>query len=441
MSNSLAIAAVTRMIQLMLQRFADIDVTTRSPDHAANGQGDRVNLFLYHTMPNPSWRNLDVPGRGSPGGRGNPPLALNLYYLLTAYGEDGANLADQRTLGHAMQVLHDRPIIKRSMINSFLPADLLASGIHEQLEHIRIAPDTLNIEEMSRLWTTFQTQYRVSAAYQAAVVLIDSQRPTRAALPVAKRGPNDRGVSSNLGLDVVLQGVEYRETERQPAMPAANVGGTITIVGSNLPSQGMQVVLRDPKQELGGSLDNNVVARLTPHVQTAGSRLTVELEEDAGFWAAGMLSLEVEQTHHDRVVSSNSVPLALAPQVQTNQVDDSVVAFVNDEQGQRTLTVSLQYPMGRDRRVMLILNRYDAPQDGGNTPAPDEKAFFQLPMMKDELGLGSLNPSFDVTHVPPGKYWSRIRVDGVDSMLMVRDRDSETNRWSVSFDPKQKVAI
>ena len=442
MSNSLAIAAVTRTIQLIVQEYGEVRCSTITPDKAAaDGGGADVNLFLYHTMPNPQWRNLDIPGSVGRGEKGNPPLALNLYYLLTAYGEDGADLADQRRLGKAMQALHDRPVIQRSVVKKFLPEDLLASGLDEQIEHIRISPDTLNIEEMSRLWTTFQTQYRVSAAYQASVVLIESERDTPSALPVAKRGQNDRGVRTDVGIDPTLQGIDYRASKQEPALPAASVGSTVTIIGANLPSVGLSVVVRDPKQELSASVDDNIVARIKPQVVDAGKRLAVKLDEDLGVWPAGMLSLEVEFQKEGRTVTSNSLPLALAAEIQTNEAQESAVAFVNEEVA--TLTVSLKHPLGKDRRVILILNRYEKPDDGQQSPRPPQKAntFFQIRQSKGETGLGNLNPTFDVSNVPPGTYWLRIRVDGIDSMLMKRNFDEETQRYTVELDENQKVKI
>lgn len=450
MSNSLAIAAVTSVIQFMLQTYGKINVTTKSPDQAAtDAQGARINLFLYHTMPNPTWRNLDMPGRVGPGERGNPPLALNLHYLLTAYGEDGSDLIDQRTLGTAMQVLHDRPVLKRSLIEDVLPQDLLASGLHEQVEHIRIIPDTLNIEEMSRLWQTFQTQYRVSAAYQASVVLIESSRQTSSALPVAKRGAADRGVLTNVGLDAVLEGIEYRAASDQPALPAAKVNSTIIVVGSNLPAVGATIVVRDPKlPNQNGLPDSDIVARLTPEIETAGKRLRVKLSEDQGSWPVGMLALELQFRKDDdsngRIVSSNSVALALSPEIQTSAVDKLAVAFVQEQGDKRILSVSLVHPLGNNRRVLLILNRYIEPDPTGATPTSTprpQSSFFQLPRLPDTQGLGNLNPSFDVSIVTPGKYWIRLRVDGIDSLVMNLVQDSERNRLVVEFDETQKVEI
>jgi hypothetical protein len=41
---------------------------------------------------------------------------------------------------------------------------------------VRVTLQPLSLEEMSRLWSTFQTQYRLSVAYEVSVVLIDSAR-------------------------------------------------------------------------------------------------------------------------------------------------------------------------------------------------------------------------------------------------------------------------
>ena len=46
-----------------------------------------LNFFLYQVTPNLGWRNADLPSRENGGSRTTyPPLALDLHYLLTAYG-------------------------------------------------------------------------------------------------------------------------------------------------------------------------------------------------------------------------------------------------------------------------------------------------------------------------------------------------------------------
>ncbi len=191
MSNSLAIAAVTTTLRNIIARgigdeLGSGSVTTRPPDKAReNGESsNQINIFLYHTLPNSALRNQDIPSRVKPGETGKLPLALNLYYLITAYGQDNDDILGHRLLGAAMRVLHDAAILKPGDIK----AALSESNLHQQIERIRITPQSLSLDDVSKLWTTFQTQYRISAAYEVSVILIDSSLPVKAPLPVLTRG-------------------------------------------------------------------------------------------------------------------------------------------------------------------------------------------------------------------------------------------------------------
>jgi hypothetical protein len=171
MSNALAIAAVTETLRRILDTginsvISGTTVTAKPPDKARNGiTTNQVNLFLYQTEVNAAWRNMDIPRQVRPGETGRPPLALNLYYLITAYGESDEDSRAHRLLGLGMGLLHDHTLLGAGEIESAL-AD---ADLHEQVERVRITFQPLNIEEMSKLWTTFQTQYRISAAYQVAL--------------------------------------------------------------------------------------------------------------------------------------------------------------------------------------------------------------------------------------------------------------------------------
>ena len=95
MSNALAIAACTATLRNLLlagipaldSSLSDLQVTTQPPDLARrNVTTSQLNVFLYQTVVNAAWRNLDMPRQVRPGETGAPPLPLNLHYLLTAYG-------------------------------------------------------------------------------------------------------------------------------------------------------------------------------------------------------------------------------------------------------------------------------------------------------------------------------------------------------------------
>src|SRR5262249_38283665 len=122
MSNGLAIAAVTATLQNLLvkgitieNRLEDTIVTIMPLDKArpATETKNKLNLFLYHPMPRAASRNMDVAPRSKPGEISMPPLGLNLYYLLTAFGQNGdiSGPFSHHLLGRAVSILHDHPIL------------------------------------------------------------------------------------------------------------------------------------------------------------------------------------------------------------------------------------------------------------------------------------------------------------------------------------------
>src|ERR1700761_2100122 len=103
MSNALAISGVTAVLQYYLGGVysglsalfgGTVTISSQAPDILQNtfSSGgttqNQVNLFLHQVTHNPSWRNVDLPSLAADGKTQimNPPLALDLHYLLTAYG-------------------------------------------------------------------------------------------------------------------------------------------------------------------------------------------------------------------------------------------------------------------------------------------------------------------------------------------------------------------
>ena len=191
MSTSEALAAVTETLRVFLfNNLGGPECTVRPLDVARDAAGgDQINLFLYGIARNTAWTNMELPSQVKPNESGRPPLALDLSYLITAYGDGNNDVAAQRALGRAMSLLHDHPVLGREEIRLATPA----AGLHEQIERIRISHAPLTLDEMTKLWTSFSTVYRISTTYTASVVLIDSVLPVRPPLPVLARGENDSG--------------------------------------------------------------------------------------------------------------------------------------------------------------------------------------------------------------------------------------------------------
>jgi hypothetical protein len=178
LSNTRAIAAVTSTIRNMLFEAVsnDVDlagtaVTTRPPDRArqAGVTANQINLFLYRSSIDAAWHSQNPPGI-LPGEPGRPALPLVLSYLMTAYGEGDEDVPAHRLLGIGMHVLNDQPLLAPAAIAAALPG----SGLEDQPDLVRISPNAIPLDEISRLWATFGTGYRISASYDARVVLIDS---------------------------------------------------------------------------------------------------------------------------------------------------------------------------------------------------------------------------------------------------------------------------
>ena len=285
MSNSLSVSAITETLRnLLTQGTRDnppgTAVTTRPPDKARiSNTGNQLNIFLYQTALNAAWSNADMPNQVKPGETGAPPLPLNLYYLLTAYGEDDNDDLGHRVLGRAMSILHDHPVLSSDDIRlSVDAADLPKFDLQHQLEGIRISYQPMSLDEMSKLWTAFQTGYRISAAYEVAVVLIDSQRPTRSPLPVLRQGDQDRGPASQPDLTPPFPELFHV----QPSDPrySAELGDTLTLVGHHLAGDEVEVRLRHRLLD---------APRVLPAPGGTDRRITVLLpaDETVATWPAG----------------------------------------------------------------------------------------------------------------------------------------------------------
>jgi hypothetical protein len=94
---------------------------------------------------------MDIPDQVRPGESGMPPLPLNLYYIVTAYGADGkdAEILGHILLGRAMSFLHDHPLLGALEIEeatqSFLPANS-DSELQHQIDRVRITPQPMSLE-------------------------------------------------------------------------------------------------------------------------------------------------------------------------------------------------------------------------------------------------------------------------------------------------------
>jgi hypothetical protein len=191
--GALALASVTAVLKSLLENGlvnrgvtsalgGDATVSALPPDRVTSGTDERaqLNLFLYHVTPHVGLRAAG----------GAAARALELHYLVTAYGAQ--DYQTEILLGHALQLFHERPVLTREELGATLSAltsagdgrvvppalaALDASDLAEQVEQLRIVPEFLNTEEMSKLWSALQAKFRPSATYKVSVVSIHAQAP------------------------------------------------------------------------------------------------------------------------------------------------------------------------------------------------------------------------------------------------------------------------
>lgn len=400
MSNTLAIAAVTAALQRLLNQYVpqnlppdlpaefnpgELRVTTRAPDKARNGTANQLNLFLYQTVINGGLRNLDMPGRSRPGEQAVPPLALDLYYLLTAYGRENDELNAQILLGQAMRILHDHALLGADELRTALPG----SDVHDQIERVRIRVQPLSVEELSKLWTVFQTNYHLSVAYQVAVVLIESRRAVRAALPVLERGVGDRGPVAQANLDVPYP--QLFEARPASADPSLEPGGQLVLRGQRLePAVGTSVQVRLTHLRLETTIERPVDPGGTADEVRFSLPANEPLIWRPGFYRVAAILQPAGETQQR---ATNEVALSLAPVFSAVTVTRDGAAAVIELQVNPAVAAS--------QPTALLLGDREVPaQAFGADPTQSLR--------------------FRAEDVAPGDYFIRLRIDGVDSLLIDR---------------------
>lgn len=139
-------------------------ISLESPaEHAENTSDPALlSVYLYRITEDPYMKNrVQVEGTG--GKIRKPPMALDLYYLITPLLK--APRDQQIVLGKILQVFYDRPTLQ----GSDLTGTLATTG-----EVIRAVFNTVPLQEVSWVWQALETPYRLSVTYTVRVTLLDS---------------------------------------------------------------------------------------------------------------------------------------------------------------------------------------------------------------------------------------------------------------------------
>ena len=447
MSSPLAIGAVSAVLRNLLDNGlveagaaigTTVAVSAVAPDTINLDNANdppRLNLFLYRVTPNQGWSNVGLPSRGAASGERltNAPLALDLHYLLTAYGR--MDFQAEILLGYAMHLLHERPVLDRAAIRRALdpsPLDvsmlppafqaLAASDLADQVELIKITPAAVTTDDMSRLWSAIQTHYRPSSAYHVSVVLIEGTRPAISPLPVLSRGRRDpvthrdRGVVVNPDLLPPLP--TLFEAETLVPQTGARLGDQVDITGVRLVGAGHVV-------RLVHRLNAAPIEIVPTSVDPGGRSLRILMPNDAAAQtalAAGQLAASVRftPTGEPDPRDTNSIPLILAPApVIAADAGLGLPAATVTRGGlppRVTVTMRSRPQVRLEQTAALSLDIVSA--NALPRAAASDPLIFEFP-----------------NSVTAGSHWVRLRVDGADSILL------DQSGAEPVFDATQQIVV
>lgn len=402
MSTALAISAVTAVLQYYLGNVytglsslfgGNVTVSAKAPDLVQSefGSGttlqNQVNLFLHQVTENAGWRNVGEPWLAADGKTRlkNPPLALDLHYLLTAYGSN--DWQAEALLGYALMMLHENPVLTRQDIrNAFLvlpsvdatnplSSSLGTSGLADQIEMIKITPSTLGREEMAWLWTALKSDYRPTFPFQVSVVLMQTAATLSLAFPVLHRRIDAQAHTPAQILRIDLPHGQV----------AAAPGDTVTVTGQML-ANASNVLLTNSRLGIQRPVDIS---------SATNTSLSFVVPDDPPNFPAGIYLLSVLFSDASGLTtqSTASLPFAVAPVI---HMPAHVVQSISSTQ----ITIDCNPDVVASQSASLTLNS------------------ISVPAQPFDANTGSLLFEFTPA-LASGSYLARLEVDGAPSAVNV----------------------
>lgn len=416
MSDYRAIATVTAVIRDILSDSAqkldgNVIVKMSSPSDLKepSNDSDVLNLFLYQVTANNICHNLDLPTR-NPTGKlmTKPKLALDLHYLLTVASKND-ELKAQLMLSSAMMALQENAIIPKDKIIAAIKAQdkqdnedfLSESNLADQFESLKITLQSLSIEELTKLWSSFfQTGYRLSVAYNVSVVLLESTIEITPSLPVSKR-------------QIYVTSLKQPVIEKiEPQIMTYSPEKKLVIKGRNLYGDGKVLVrLNDKEIPVTNSEDltENQLSLLISEGICAGVKQVQVLQK---------IVFDKNDVDGHKGYNSNVAAFVLAPKLEA--LTQTSLSHGQD------LVLNFKPGIELNQKVYVLIGDYSIPVD----------------LSTQELSSSDSLESLKVTipeHILTGTYSVRLRIDNADSILNLRVIDNVKD--APKRDPEHEITI
>jgi hypothetical protein len=407
MSNHLAIATVTAALKAVIKAAIDevadsapggpaLEVSTVRPSDSDSLTKRGVNVFLHRVSVNPHWRNADLPTRRSSGTAcTRPTAAVDLHYVLSFYGDE-KRWEPQRFYGATLQVLHARPTLSRELVQRVVSSIsgttafgfFADSDLADALELVRITPESLSLDDLSKLWSSFyQTEYALSVAYTASPVLIEADEPSHQALPV--QAPTVRALPAAV-----------------PRIDSVRPVGDHITAGSDIALRGRYLRADDTRLSFDGMEGELPIDATQSHIIA-----TLPVDLRAGVHAVQVVHrvlLGSPPTPH-RGIESNVATFMLHPVISAvSVIDRSVRTDGTDTLVSGKLRLTITPEVGLSQAVVAWLN--DA--------SGSERGYSMVLPARTDTVPPSTTPSVDVpfSDALAGSYMVRVQIGGVGSV-------------------------
>lgn len=281
---------------------------------------------------------------------------------------------------------------------------LADSGLENQIEQIKITPEYLNTEELSKLWTATQSHLRPTAAYMASVVLIQAEEPTRAPLPVLSRGLIDPDTHRERGIAVVpglIPSVPSLEALIPAAkQPVTQIGAEVELQGHHLDADvaaHRTVLLANERFAVHAEI-------LAPNDSATSVRFSIPADR-ADEFPVGVYSVGVRLRSPGEAYEreTNRLAMTLAPGITGLPLE-----VTRNSSGTASFTLNFLPALHEGQKAVLILGQEEF--------QPEPHTF--TPLSSTTTSLDFVINNAPVTPAPG--LLARLRIDGIESPIINR---------------------
>jgi hypothetical protein len=300
-------------------------------------------------------------------------------------------------LGYAMLKLFENPIISKEYLSTYIEQihnsgkiDLTDTKISDNnIELLKISPDNLGIEEMSKIWTMLGIKHRPSAFYRVNVVLMREDHQFEKGLPVKEK---------------IISVMPFNKIRLDEISNANNkkvyyINDTLIIRGVSLEGEKTYLVV-------DGNTNNGILLTSTDQTkQVTNDRIDFKLTNiEAGTHSIQVMHrimLGNPELEH-KGFTSNALSFTLTPQLTINSYDHA----------SGDLVVKITPDISAKGKFSLILDRISTVL-GDNNP----KEYKIDAINSDVVSQSTFTISLSSLNLLPGNYLVRTKVNNTMSLF------------------------